>query len=81
MSETRAERALTDVVAVEDLAPGMARVVTVTSSHTVDARSGACTCEDHQYNIDFAAGERCKHFHSAWLQDEVTGVSFISDIR
>jgi len=82
MSETRAERALTDVVAVEDIAPGMARVVTVTSSHTVDARSGACTCDDHQYNIDFAAGERCVHYLAAMLyaRNDIPGVSMDDDL-
>jgi len=61
--EDRAER-ISDVVAVEEIAPGMARVVSLGGSYVVDARSEACECEDKQYNL--ADGERCKH-HAAAL--------------
>jgi hypothetical protein len=59
----RAERACTDVVAVEDLAPGMARVTTIGGSYTVDARDGGCLCKDKEYNEP----TRCKHEQAAVL--------------
>jgi len=73
--ETRAERALKDVVAVEELAPGVCRVVTVSDAHDVDMRNGGCNCEDKQYNLD--AGMHCKHEYSAMLyaRDDIPGVT------
>jgi predicted nucleic acid-binding Zn finger protein len=55
--------ALTDVVAVEHVAPGMVRVVTVSGAYVVDARHESCECPDFEYNLDGA--ERCKHLWAA----------------
>lgn len=64
-TDDRAVRALTDVVAVREVAPGMAEVVTVTDVYTVDARGEGCTCPDKEYNL--APGEKCKHHLAAQL--------------
>jgi len=79
-TETRAERALTDVVAVEELAPGLARVVTWSDAHDVDMRNGGCHCEDKQYNID--GGMHCKHEFGAMLfaRNDIPGVSMDDDL-
>jgi len=79
-TETRAERALTDVVAVEKLAPGLARVVTWSDAHDVDMRNGGCHCEDKQYNID--GGMHCKHELGAMLfaRNDIPGVSMDDDL-
>lgn len=61
----RAERAATDILAVEETAPGMARVVTLTGCYTLDARGQACQCPDKEFNL--AAGEFCKHYAGAIL--------------
>lgn len=61
----RAVAALEDVVAVEELAPGMVRVVSWADAYTVDAREGRCECPDQQYNL--SEGERCKHQWAAIL--------------
>jgi hypothetical protein len=61
----RAERACTDVVAVEDLAPGMARVVTFGGAYVVDARDGGCLCPDKEYNDV----PMCKHELAAVVAD------------
>jgi hypothetical protein len=50
MTDDRAVRALEDVVAVEEMAPGMVQVTTWTGVHTVDARDGGCDCEDKEYH-------------------------------
>jgi len=63
----RAVSALTDVVAVERIAPGMCQVVTFSDAYTVDARDGGCMCKDSQYNLD--AHEHCKHWWAALLAD------------
>jgi len=65
MSDARAERAYTDVVAVERVAPGMVRVVTWSDAYMVDARDGGCLCPDKQYNDP----TRCKHEHAAVVAD------------
>jgi len=61
----RAAAAYDDVVAVEDVAPGMVRVVTWSDAYVVDARDGGCTCPDKQYR-DVA---RCKHEYAALASD------------
>ncbi len=62
----RVVRALTDVVAVEQQAPDMVRVISVSDEHIVDTRYGRCTCFDMQYNLQ---GEgRCKHLWRALLE-------------
>ena len=61
----RAVRALEDVVAVEEYAPGMARVVTFGDAYLIDARGEGCNCPDKQYND----APRCKHEHAAILAD------------
>jgi len=68
---TRAERALTDVVAVERMAPGMCKVVTFADAYVVDARGEGCNCPDKQYNLpDDETGETtCKHEQAALLYD------------
>ena len=66
-TDDRAVRALTDVVAVEQVAPGMVNVVTWSSERTVDARDAGCNCEDKQYNLP--NGARCKHELAAMLAD------------
>ena len=62
----RAERACTDVVAVEDLAPGMKRVVTFGGAYVVDARDGGCLCPDAEYNPEQGP---CKHHLAAMLAE------------
>jgi len=63
MSEDRAIRAIEDVVAVEDLGPGMARVTTWSDSYVVDMRDGGCNCPDKEFND----APMCKHEASALL--------------
>jgi len=62
MSVSRAER-IDDVVAVEKIAPGMARVITLSGAYTVDARGEGCSCKDKEFNLD--PGEHCKHHLAA----------------
>lgn len=64
--DARAVRALEDVVAVEQVARGLSKVVTWSDVYHVDAREG-CQCEDKQYNL--GPGERCKHEISALMND------------
>jgi hypothetical protein len=61
----RAVNALLDVVAVEDVAPGLVRVVTWSDAYVVDARDAGCRCPDKQYNLTPDAD--CKHEHAAAL--------------
>jgi len=68
-SEKRAVKALTDVVAVEQYAPGMVRVVTWSDSYIVDARGGGCNCPDKEYNIHESDASQCKHEQAAMLYD------------
>jgi len=63
MTDARAERAISDVLAVETVAPGMVRVVTLSDAYVVDARDGGCRCPDKQYQKP----PRCKHEHAAML--------------
>jgi hypothetical protein len=65
--DARAVRALTDVVAVEEYAPGMARVVTFSDAYFIDARGDGCACPDQQYNL--GPGELCKHQIAAIIAD------------
>jgi len=52
----RAEN-LTDVVAVERVAPGLVRVVSWGDAYMVDARDAGCNCPDKLYND----AKVCKH--------------------
>lgn len=72
--ETRVERALSDVVAVERLAPGLVNVVTWSDSYVVDARGEGCTCPDKQYNLQ--PGEKCKHHAAALMATTDTPAPF-----
>ena len=65
----RAVRSLIDVVAVEQYAPGMVRVVTWSDSYVVDARGGGCNCPDKEYNLPSDGATKCKHEHAAMLYD------------
>lgn len=67
IDDDRVFRALTDVVDVSIIAPGMAEVTTWHDCYRVDARDGGCTCKDKQYNLD--DGEMCKHELSALYAD------------
>jgi len=62
--DDRAER-MGDVLTVEKIAPGMARVITLSGAYTVDARGEGCSCPDKEYNLDL--GEHCKHHAAAVL--------------
>jgi len=76
MTADRAER-LDDIVAVETMAPGMARVVTFGGAYPVDARGDGCNCPDKQYNL---AGGRCKHEHAAYVaHSDVPAPFMVSD--
>jgi len=66
MSVNRAEN-VADVVAVETVAPGLVRVVTWSDAYPVDVRGEGCNCPDKEYNLDRAAGDKCKHEHAAML--------------
>lgn len=59
----RAARSLTDVVAVDRVAPGLVTAVTWSGTYLVDARAGTCTCEDFR----FSDADRCKHQYAALL--------------
>ena len=61
----RAYRALTDVVDVESVAPGMMRVTSWGGSYVVDARDGGCRCPDKEYHEPL----RCKHEYAALMAD------------
>lgn len=65
MTDDRAVRALEDVVAVEEVAPGLVRVVTFADAYHIDARGEGCACPDKKYN----EAPRCKHEHAAILAD------------
>jgi hypothetical protein len=62
--DDRAER-ISDVLAVEKRAPGVARVVTLSGAYVVDARGEGCTCEDKEFNL--GPGEQCKHWGAALM--------------
>jgi hypothetical protein len=78
-SEKRAVKALTDVVAVEQYAPGMVRVVTWSDAYIVDARGGGCNCPDKEYNIHESTASSCKHEQAAMLYDSDTVQSLTVD--
>lgn len=61
--DDRARRALEDVVAVDELGPGLARVVTWGGAYTVDARGEGCACPDKEYHD----APMCKHEWAAAL--------------
>jgi hypothetical protein len=63
MTDDRAVRALEDVVAVEELAPGLVRVVTWADAYEVDARGDGCRCPDKEYHDT----PTCKHEMAALL--------------
>lgn len=65
MNDERAIRALTDVVAVEQVAPGMAQVVTWSDAYVVDARDAGCRCPDKEYHD----APMCKHEYAALIAD------------
>jgi len=68
----RAER-VSDVIAVETIAPGMIRVVTWSDAYPVDARDAGCNCPDKQYR----EVSMCKHEHAALLADTELPTPFI----
>jgi len=68
MTDERAERSLTDVVAVETVAPGMVNVVTWSDAYVVDARDAGCNCPDKQYQEP----PMCKHEYAALVSDTDT---------
>jgi len=61
-ADDRAFRALTDVIEVEEQAPGLMRVVTWSDEYMVDARDAGCNCPDKQYRDDV---HDCKHDFAA----------------
>jgi hypothetical protein len=61
----RVVRALTDIIAAEQVAPDMMRVITVSNEHIVDTRCERSTCFDMQYNIQ--REDRCKHLWRVFL--------------
>jgi hypothetical protein len=76
--DDRAER-ISDVLAVEKTAPGVARVVTLSGAYVVDARGEGCTCEDKEFNLD--PGEQCKHWGAALLgfSDDLPAPFIVTD--
>jgi len=74
----RAEN-VADVVVVETVAPGLVKVVTWSDAYPVDVRGEGCNCPDNQYHL--AAGEKCKHEHSAMLamSDRYPSPCIVSD--
>jgi len=69
----RIERAYRDVVAVEELAPGMVRVVTWADQYVIDSRGDGCGCPDKRHNLP--EGVACKHEASAIIatRDDLPG--------
>lgn len=65
--EKRAAAALTDVVAVDELAEDLFEVQSVSDVYRVDLREPVCECPDFQYN-DGGPGGRCKHIHAARIK-------------
>lgn len=76
MTDARAVRALTDVLAVKEEAPGLARVVTWSDEYYVDMRDGGCACPDKEYNEPIM----CKHEYAALVADIETPDPFIREI-
>jgi len=73
MSEDRALAAVEEPMVVEDLAPEMFRVITVSDAYRVDLEMGRCTCPDHQYRE-----ARCKHLRRAAIETGDTPVPALS---
>jgi hypothetical protein len=61
--DDRAHRALTDIIAVEQYAPGMAKVTSWSDEYIIDLRGDGCACPDKEYNDV----PKCKHEYSALL--------------
>jgi hypothetical protein len=59
----RQRAARVESLSAENTAPGMFVVKNNTSDseHTVDVRSGVCSCEDYQYRVSQGKAVRCKH--------------------
>ncbi|MFW6435705.1 MAG: SWIM zinc finger family protein [Halovenus sp.] len=72
---TRTVDALLDVVAVEDMGPGLVRVVTFSDAYHVDVRERRCTCPDHQYRE-----AQCKHLRRADIETGETPVPVIDGV-
>jgi hypothetical protein len=53
----RVGRAFTEMMAVDQIAPGMFEVQTITDEYVVDLHGRACECEDFRNNDP----EWCKH--------------------
>jgi hypothetical protein len=78
MSDSRAVRALTDIVAVEDYAPGMCRVVSWSDEYIIDLRGEGCACPDKMHND----AESCKHEYAAMLvKAEFAPSPYVSETR
>jgi len=69
----RIERAYADVVAVEEVARGLMRVVSWSSEYYVDAAGSGCDCPDKTHNLP--EGVACKHEASAIIatRDDLPG--------
>lgn len=65
MNDSRAVRALTDIVAVKSYAPGMCKVVSWSDEYILDMRGEGCACPDAKHNLE--SGEHCKHQYAAML--------------
>lgn len=60
--DERVDRAMTEPLQIEELAPGMYEVTTVAGeTYKVDPSLGACECPDHEYNVGDVDGVVCKH--------------------
>lgn len=80
MTDSRAVRALTDVVAVEEYAPGMSKVVTWSDEYILDTRGDGCNCPDAKHNL--GPGEHCKHEVSVMLAGfEDAPTPYIDEVR
>jgi hypothetical protein len=75
----RVVRALTDVIAVEQQAPDMFRVITVSDEHIVDTRHERCTCFDMQYHLQ--GDGRCKHLWRALIETNQLPMDTISGVE
>lgn len=78
MTNSRAVRALTDITAVENYAPGMARVVSWSDEYILDLRGEGCACPDKEYNDT----DTCKHEYAAMLATtEYAPTPYVSETR
>jgi len=69
----RIANAYADVVAVEEVARGLMRVVSWSAEYYVDAAGGGCDCPDKTHNLP--DGVACKHEASAIIatRDDLPG--------